>query len=244
MPPIAPREAARRLTHAGVGLGALLLRWISWPAALGCCVAGIVLNHAILPRTTPGLFRPGESRFTGIRAYPIAVLLLVILFPMRTAAGAWAILAFGDAAAALFGRAWGKAKLPWNRDKSWIGMLAFVAAATIGGTLVYAFVETRTDRTVGLFGEIHALLGKRPWLDWVNGHFWFWSDGGDYLAGPTSFAYGLRRDVWLAVALASAAAAFVETIRMRLDDNFRIALAAGLVLLALDPFVVGAQRSY
>src|SRR5262249_6838278 len=76
------------------------------------------------------LYRPSDHARgfpPGILIYPAAVLLLVLAFPSRPdiAAAAWGILAFGDGAATLAGRRFPSAALPWNREKSVAGMIAF-----------------------------------------------------------------------------------------------------------------------
>ncbi len=224
------------MTHASVGLLSLSLRWLAWPWVVAGCVGGIVLNAAVLPRVAPWIFRPGESSFAGVRAYPMAVLLLALLFPVRIAAGAWAILALGDAMAALVGRTWGSAKLPWNRDKSWQGLVAFVVFGTAAGAISYGFVEARSDRTFGAFGEVYAALGSRPWLETMNAMLWARGGGAlDYAIAHRPEGGGLRLDVWIAAASAAACASVAESIRVRIDDNFRTALVAGTVLLLLDP---------
>ena len=67
--------------------------------------------------------------------YPVAVLLLILVFrqQLHLAAIGWALLAFGDGVATLAGKAMGGGKLPWNRDKSWAGLLAFFGHATSEG---------------------------------------------------------------------------------------------------------------
>lgn len=222
MPSVAPREAARRLTHAGVGLLALSLRWLPWPVALALAAAGVAMNAFLLRRLAPDLFRPGETAFSGIRAYPMAVLLLLLLFPMRIAAGAWAILAFGDAAAALVGRAWGRAKLPWNPEKSWLGLAAFVAFGTAAGAAAYALVEPRPSPAFGVLGEWRlATAGARASVEPSIAVWPFDAPRAAAILG--------------AAAAAAALAALAESLRARLDDNFRVALVAGVALNALDP---------
>ena len=53
-----------------------------------------------------------------------------------------AVLAFGDGAATLFGQAVGRhavarPPLPWNRDKSWAGLLAFWAVGLPAAAVYY-----------------------------------------------------------------------------------------------------------
>ncbi|MBI3818070.1 MAG: hypothetical protein HY286_05205 [Planctomycetes bacterium] len=241
MPPIARSEAMRRLTHASVGALSLLLLWIPWPAVLICCVGGILMNMFLLPRIAPRIFRPDEGKFAGVRAYPMAVLLLVILFPLRTAAGAWAILAIGDSMAALIGRSMGRNKLPWNPDKSWQGFAAFVCFGTCAGAIAYSIVEAAEPRTFGIFGEEYLhILGQRPWLATLNAHLAIWGTESDYTIRASSGGLGAPA-VWLAAGAAASAAALAETIRVKLDDNFRTALAAGAVLLYCDPLTKAIQ---
>lgn len=229
MPSVAPREAIRRLTHASAGLLSLTLLWLPWHIVVICCVAGIAFNFFAMPIIAPHIFRPNESKFSGIRAYPMAVLLLVLLFPMRTAAAAWAILAFGDAMAALFGRAYGKNKLPWNREKSWQGLLAFICFGTCAGALVYNFVEPREPATNGWFGEIYNFLGEQMTVRDI-----FETVGFDRVAST-----GLNHlELWLPSLAAASVAGIAESIYVKIDDNFRTALAAGIVFLYLDPLVM------
>ena len=64
------------------------------------------------------------------------VLLLILVFgdtDLPLVAAVWAMMAFGDPAAAIAGRTVGGPALPWNRDKTWVGLLAnwAVAGATV-----------------------------------------------------------------------------------------------------------------
>src|SRR5207237_889866 len=94
------------------------------------------------------LYRPADEARgfpLGILLYPLAVLLLTLIFPARLdiVAAAWGVLALGDGAATLCGQAW-RAKtakgaetaktdgLPWNREKTVAGTTAFVVCGGIG----------------------------------------------------------------------------------------------------------------
>ncbi len=55
------------------------------------------------------------------------------------AASQWAALSIGDGFATLFGEAFGTKKLPWNKDKSYAGTLAFIFFATFGSTFFFFF---------------------------------------------------------------------------------------------------------
>jgi uncharacterized protein (TIGR00297 family) len=130
-PGISAVELARKVVHMGVGLLAFALRWLGpfWGAmcALGACLFNLLLLPRIGGRR---LWRSAEldsGRSLGIVLYPVAVLLLILVFYRRleVAAAAWGILAFGDGTASVAGMALGRRKLPWNPKKSWIGSLAY-----------------------------------------------------------------------------------------------------------------------
>jgi phytol kinase len=80
--------------------------------------------------------RDREAFFSGVRVYPLAVLILVVFFRLPIAAGAWAILAVGDAFSNVVGRAIGRHKLPWNPRKSWAGSIAFALTAIPSAALL------------------------------------------------------------------------------------------------------------
>ena len=124
-------EGLRQLVHLGVGAFSLLLRFLYQWQALAVAGAAVVFNFIVLPRLAIGksIAREREAYFSGIRVYPIAVLVLILIFPMPIAAGAWAILAVGDSFSNIVGRPLGKLKLPWNARKSWAGTIAFALTA-------------------------------------------------------------------------------------------------------------------
>jgi uncharacterized protein (TIGR00297 family) len=141
-------ERARQWVHVGSGAFALLLRVLTWWQAAAVAALAFLFNLLVLPRIGGRrLYRPvDEARGfpLGILLYPLSVLLLILVFPTRPdiAAAAWGILALGDGAATLVGQAItlnakpskiAKNQLPWNRDKSVAGTLAFVACGGVGG---------------------------------------------------------------------------------------------------------------
>jgi uncharacterized protein (TIGR00297 family) len=155
------REVARKALHMAMGHFALCLRWLSpWQAAL-CAFAALAHNLWLFPHYgMKRLERPEEKAqgYSGMVGYPAVVLFLALLAwnpraiylalqgsydwhpALACVAGAWAIMAFGDASATLAGLTGIGPAMPWNPRKSWIGTAAFVV---VGGTLSavwYAFV--------------------------------------------------------------------------------------------------------
>jgi len=138
-------ELLRKLVHIGVGSLALLLRFLTWPQAAAMAAGALLFNWQLLPRLGGrALWREHERRRgypPGILFYPLSVLGLVLLFreDLAKAAACWGVLAVGDGMAGLLGRALGGPRLPWNRDKSAAGTLAFVLFGTPAAALLMAF---------------------------------------------------------------------------------------------------------
>lgn len=63
------------------------------------------------------------------------------------------ILCVGDGVADLFGRRWGRWRLPWNPDKSWAGSLAFFACS-----LLVALAYSALFMHWGYFSDPSGLL--------------------------------------------------------------------------------------
>jgi uncharacterized protein (TIGR00297 family) len=165
------RAVARQAVHLGSGLFALLLKWLSAPQAAVLAAAALLFNHLALTRFAPGLFRTGEVKrplASGIHLYPLAVLLLVLLFGwrMEVAASAWVIMAAGDPAAAFVGRRLGTRKLPWNRDKSVAGSVAFVVAAFLACAGMLAYMGYPAAAAAGLALPTALFAGFVESLPW------------------------------------------------------------------------------
>jgi len=215
-------ERARQWVHIGSGAFALLLRALTWWQAAALAAFALAFNVVALPRVGGRrLYRPvDEARGfpLGILLYPLAVLLLILIFPSRLdiVAAAWGVLAFGDGAATLVGQAIttinaapaqyaeesGSASsessavsafsrrrsLPWNAEKTVAGTAGFI-----------------------VFGGLGAIA--LAW--WVRPHV--------VPMPPLAFTI-------VAPLAAAIAAAFVETIPVRLDDNVSVPAAAAVVL--------------
>ncbi len=191
-------ETARKSVHIASLAFALLLRWLTPWQAIAFGVGAVGFNVLVLPHVGRALFRHAERPGSltgggGIIIYPVAVLLLVSVVGawmgrMDIAAGAWAAMALGDGVATLAGRALGGPRLPWNRAKSWSGVIGFVVAGSSG---------------IAFFTQ------------WVGG----WNA---WVPAPVPLA--------LAAAVAAVAAAWVETLELPVDDNWRVPAVASVVL--------------
>jgi len=126
-----------------MGLFALLLRWLTWEQAVLCALAALLFNLFAMPHIGRGVYRDAsKKRDAGIVAYAAMVLVLILLFrkDLPLAAALWAMMAFGDPAATIAGRALGGPALPWNTGKTWTGLLTNWAVA--GGFAILFFLAT------------------------------------------------------------------------------------------------------
>jgi len=132
-------ERARKVLHVGMGGFALLLRILPWWQAALLASSALLFNVLALPRLGgTRLYRDAEHTrgySAGMLLYPLSILLLVLLFPTRLdiVAAAWGILAAGDGMAGLVGPVAGGPRIPWNREKSVAGSLAFWVCGSIAG---------------------------------------------------------------------------------------------------------------
>jgi uncharacterized protein (TIGR00297 family) len=140
-------EWTRKAVHAGSGLFALSLRWLDWRGAALLSLAALAFNVFVMPRIGRGLYRDAQRRRdTGIVSYAVMVLLLIVVLRdhyLTIAAAVWAMMAFGDPAAAIAGELVGGPALPWNRGKRWIGLAANWACGATASILVFWFVSAR-----------------------------------------------------------------------------------------------------
>lgn len=140
-------ETKRQAVHITMVGWALLLRFISWPQAAALAAVALLFNALVLPHVGGrAIFRPDDVRRgipVGILFYPLAVLLLVLVFRSRLdiVAAAWGILAVGDGMATVVGRRMGKAPLPWNPNKTWAGLLAFAGTGSAAGVFLCWFTQ-------------------------------------------------------------------------------------------------------
>ena len=107
------------------------LRWLTPLQAQGLAGAAVLLNWVILPATglDRRIRREGSPFVDGVKLYPVAVLLALLLFDIRAAAAAWAVLGVGDSLSNLLGRQFGRPPFLGRTDRSAAGSAAFLLTA-------------------------------------------------------------------------------------------------------------------
>jgi len=85
--------------------------------------------------------REGEQvdRAGAVLGYACSVLATLFLFPHQAELGltVLAVLSFGDGSATLFGKLFRGRKLPWNPQKTWTGLAAFIVVGSTWATAIY-----------------------------------------------------------------------------------------------------------
>ena len=155
-------ETLRKSLHIAIGFGAIFLKWLPWYVGAAACVVAIFSNWLLLHRVFGKSIARSERGFDeGTILYPVAVLILIVVFrdQLHYAAIAWVMLAFGDGVATLAGRWMRIASLPWNRDKSWGGLLACLIANAIAGLAIAYWLDYR-EPVVVLLAAIAAAIAE------------------------------------------------------------------------------------
>ncbi len=129
MPESRYSEDLRQLEHLAPIAFAFFLRFLSWPQAIGCGLIALLYGLFVSSRLWRITSRPGESKLwfsPGKVAYATGILGLLLVFrDANYIVGAvWANLSVGDAASNVIGRKFGRKRIIWNPDKTWLGTLA------------------------------------------------------------------------------------------------------------------------
>jgi uncharacterized protein (TIGR00297 family) len=159
-------EVLRKSIHIAIGVFAFALAWVTWWQAAAVCALAVAGNLWLLHRLFGRRVARHERGYDfGIVIYPLAVMLLVILFRERLeiAGAVWGVLAFGDGFATLAGRAVRGPRLPWNRDKSWSGLVAFVAFGFVGAEVVWTWLHGSASLfLIGAMVAVCAVVESLP----------------------------------------------------------------------------------
>ncbi len=189
---------------------ALLIGVLSPALIAFICFAALIFNAFILPGlSSKGLERKEDLQrgySLGMLAYPAVLLFLSICFYSQQyfLAVGWMAMAFGDGFAGLIGRTFGGRKLPWNKNKTWTGLLAFVFFGTLGIVLITKWFEFVSVLQWSLNEEALELV-KRP---------------GVYLSNSS---------LLLMAFLASSVAALLESMEGWIDDNIVVPISASFI---------------
>jgi len=133
------KEEKRQSIHILLFLFAFSLKYLNrFQAALLLCLF-IFIALFLVPRLKirSHIYRHFEHRYSpGGISYFLVLFILILFLPFPIVAAAWAILALGDGMATLIGKNFKARELPWNKDKTYAGSLAFIVFGTIGALIL------------------------------------------------------------------------------------------------------------
>jgi uncharacterized protein (TIGR00297 family) len=158
-------ETLRKVIHIAFGFFAIALYYLPWRIAAAVAALAAIGNWLVLHRIVGKRVARHERGYdAGIVLYPLAVCALILIFNwhIELAAVAWAILAFGDGFATLIGRAVPIKRLPWNRAKSWGGLLAFIGFGAAAGGGIATFFGGPSLAVVAAAVIVSALVESAP----------------------------------------------------------------------------------
>jgi dolichol kinase len=140
-----PTEWRRRLLHILPGFLPLVLWYIphhdplSWDSRLYMAMIIVAIGAGTAVKYQQ-IARRGETMNAAcILGYALPIFLLLMLIPAHAELGltVLAVLAIGDGSATLGGMILQGPRLPWNRNKSWSGLLCFLVLGSIWSSLIY-----------------------------------------------------------------------------------------------------------
>ncbi|HXK60140.1 MAG TPA: hypothetical protein PLP42_09615 [Acidobacteriota bacterium] len=186
-------EDRRQLEHVIPLFVAFLLPYISYRGVLVLGVLGLFYALYVSPRWVRVTTRPEETNriSTAKLSYTLASLSVLLFFHDRIyiGAGAFAVLAVGDACSNLAGRKIGGPRFPYNRRKTLIGFAAFCLGGTLSSwvvilwnrpadtdhsALVLLLFSAITAGVCGLFETLPAVIDDNITIVWLAALlFWF-----------------------------------------------------------------------
>lgn len=179
-----PRNYARNAFHASNGIVAVVLYELLLTREQALWVLGSIFavfasleitrrfsdrwNDFLVDRVFGAISRPSERyRVNSATIYLLALILIAALFPKAAVGAAVLILGFGDPAASLAGKRWGRRKL--FRDKSWAGSTAFFIVSFVAVAVYFSLTAALPGwpailgvaALLALVGAVTELLSSR-----------------------------------------------------------------------------------
>ncbi|MBN1779024.1 MAG: hypothetical protein JW816_02290 [Candidatus Buchananbacteria bacterium] len=113
-------------------------------------------------------FRAKEKKYSvGASVYFLVLIILVLFFPLPAIIAGWSALSLGDGLATIIGLRYGRTKLPWNKQRSFVGSIAFAIGTFVGIVLAMSFLIPTLNPSyivlVALFGGlVGAIVESLP----------------------------------------------------------------------------------
>lgn len=167
---------SRKIIHMGTG-PLFVLTWLLFNDAysarfLAALVPGLITIQFLLvglgviqdPAAVEAMSRSGDRReiLRGPLFYGLVFVILTIVYWKDSPIGMVALMLMcgGDGLADIFGRRYGRQKLPWNAEKSWMGSLGMLLGGWVFATsilAVYVAAGIFTGRLVDYLAAISII---------------------------------------------------------------------------------------
>ncbi|OGY43869.1 MAG: hypothetical protein A2731_00335 [Candidatus Buchananbacteria bacterium RIFCSPHIGHO2_01_FULL_39_8] len=164
-------ETKRQGVHIVLFILAFLLRYVSRWQMVFLLFLLLVFTLFFVPRLKlkSHLYRQFEQHYSrGAISYFFSLIIIVLIFPLPVVAAAWVILALGDGMATLIGRSLKVKELPWNREKSYAGTVAFIIFGVIGSVIMLHWMLPDLSSSSIFFLSLKtvivaAIIESLPW---------------------------------------------------------------------------------
>lgn len=165
------KEKNRQSIHISFLLFAFLFKYLNKWQVVVILLVLLFITVVVVPKMKSRnfLYRQFEKKYSqGAIAYFSTLIVLTLIFPLYIVAASWAVLSLGDGMATLIGKNFKAQELPWNKNKSYYGSLAFVFFATLGATILLKWMMPGFSLghvfSIGLKASIvAAVVETLPW---------------------------------------------------------------------------------
>ncbi len=141
----------RKIVHIGFGLLAYFMKILGVKIIIAMSFIAIVHNAFIFPLYFKRIFKAKVD--WGIILYPASILFVVLLYMDQPVYSAilWAVMAFGDGFAGLFGRVYAKKLLPYSKNKTIFGTTVFIITSFVVSLLAFLIYKGCIDKNSIVF---------------------------------------------------------------------------------------------
>lgn len=147
------------------------LKYLSrfWAVVLLFLLLVIILFVIPKLRSRRHFYRREEKIYSkGAVNYFLVLLVLVLIFPFEVVGASWGIMALGDGMATLVGRNFKTKELFWNKNKSYVGSLAFVIFGLAGSYVLLRWLAPDMAMSAALAVSfktvvVAAVVESLPW---------------------------------------------------------------------------------
>ena len=165
------KEEKRQAVHISLLLLAFGLKYLNrfWAVIFLFLLLGVILFIIPKLRSRRHFYRREEKIYSkGAVNYFLVLLILVLIFPFEVVGASWGIMALGDGMATLIGKNFKTKELFWNKNKSYVGSLAFIIFGVAGSYVLLRWLAPDIAMSTALTVSfktvvVAAVVESLPW---------------------------------------------------------------------------------